>query len=129
MKHSFFLSLTRERNTGVVAFLHSPMSMIGMATLVIASAEPQDICTASLISTERKTEQQEIKENCAKVLPASFTFATSVSLTSTLWLPSLQAKTCFLRSVLTSSAHWLQYRKFSVITQDLYMYRWDVVIC
>lgn len=99
------------------------MNVTGKTTLVIASAAPRYICTTSLIPTERKKEQQEIKETCAKVLPASYN-------RHPIFQPQRVAsfaagKNVISFSVLESSAHWLQYRKFSVIT-CAYMYRWDV---
>lgn len=88
---------------------------MGLTALLIASAAPRYICTTSLIPTERKKKTRSSRKErvlCAKVLPASYTSATQ--------LPDPQHVASFLcRQKIGSlywNAHWLQYRKFSVLT-------------
>lgn len=55
------------------------MSVMGTTTLLIASAAP-DTSAPLLWSPLREIqEQQEIKDTCAKVLPASYTAATQIA--------------------------------------------------
>lgn len=104
------------------------MSGMGMTTPVIASAVSRYICTAFLIPTERKTRAAGNKRNLCKSA-SCILYDCHPKIPNTQLVASFSAgKNLILFSVLESSAHWLQYRKFSVIT-CAYTYRWDVDIC